>query len=98
MTEIAKVVGTGPFGLTFNVIFTSAVFGLSHGSQNRCGIVSAGTVGLLLGALFVSGGFNLWLVIFVHGFVDTIGIVLIAVGADKLIDRYVRRTLWREDA
>lgn len=95
MTEIAKVAGTGQFALCFNVLFTSLVFGLTHGYQNRCGMVSAGTVGLFLGALFIFEGFNLWLVIFVHGFVDTIGIVLLAVGADRSIDRFIRRKLWR---
>jgi len=94
MTEIAKVAGTGPFALGFNVLFTSVVFGLAHGYQNRSGMVSAGMVGLFLGALFIFEGFNLWLVIFVHGFVDTIGIVLIAAGADRSIDGFIRR-LWR---
>lgn len=95
MTEIAKVAGTGPFALCFNVLFTSVVFGLAHGYQNLSGVLSTGAVGLLLGTIFIFEGFNLWLVIFVHGFVDTIGIVLIAAGADKNIDGFIRRTLWR---
>lgn len=95
MTEIVKVAGTGPVALCFNALFTSVVFGLAHGYQNRSGMVSAGMVGLFLGALFIFEGFNLWLVIFVHGFVDTIAIVLIAAGADRSIDGFVRRRLWR---
>ena len=95
MTEIVKVAGTGPVALCFNALFTSVVFGLAHGYQNRSGMVSAGMVGLFLGALFIFEGFNLWLVIFVHGFVDTIGIVLIAAGADRSIDGFIRRKLWR---
>ncbi len=95
MTEIAKVAGTGPVALSVNVLFTSVVFGLAHGYQNRSGMVSAGTVGLFLGTLFIFEGFNLWLVIFVHGFVDTIGIALIAAGADRRIDGFIRRRLWR---
>ena len=96
MTEIAKVAGTGPAALCFNVLFTSVVFGLAHGYQNRNGMVSAGTVGLFLGTLFIFEGFNVWLVIFVHGFVDTIGIALIAAGADRSIDGFIRRRLWRK--
>lgn len=95
MTEIAKVAGTGPFAICFNVIFSSVVFGLAHGYQNLSGVLSTGAVGLFLGTIFIFEGFNLWLVIFVHGFVDTIGIVLIAAGADKNIDGFIRRTLWR---
>lgn len=95
MTEIVKIAGTGPVALCFNALFTSVVFGLAHGYQNRSGMVSAGMVGLFLGAFFIFEGFNLWLVIFVHGFVDTIGIVLIAAGADRSIDGFIRRKLWR---
>jgi hypothetical protein len=95
MTEIAKVVGTGPAGLVFNVLFTSAVFGLSHGYQNLSGVVTAGTIGLLLGCIFISSGFNLWQAIFTHGFVDTVGIVVIFSGCDRHIEYFVRRKIWR---
>jgi len=97
MTEIAKVAGTGPFALCFNVFYTSVVFGLAHGYQNLSGVLSTGAVGLFLGTLFIFEGFNLWLAIFVHGFVDTIGIVLIASGIDERIDKFVCRKLWRRD-
>jgi membrane protease YdiL (CAAX protease family) len=93
MTEIARLAGTGTGWLAFNVLFSALVFGLSHGYQNRCGILSTGSVGLLLGLIFVWNGFNLWLLVFVHGFIDTVGITLIAVGGDQNIRRWV----WREE-
>lgn len=95
MTEIAKVAGTGPVALCCNALYTSAVFGLAHGYQDRAGMMSTGIVGLFLGALFIFEGFNVWLVIFAHGFVDMIAIVLIAAGADRRIEDFIRGRLWR---
>lgn len=85
MTETAKVLGTGTFAVLINIIYSSLVFGLSHGYQGRSGMLSTGIVGIILGSIFVLSDFNLWLVIFTHGFIDTIGIGLIAIDGDQWI-------------
>jgi uncharacterized protein len=89
MTEIAKIIGTAPWALGINIIVSALVFGLSHGYQGRSGILSTGMIGILLGGIFAWSGFNLWLVIFTHGFIDTIGIGLIAMDADKAIQNKI---------
>ncbi len=91
MTEVAGVLGDGSGALALNILFTSIVFGLSHGYQGRSGMLSTGIVSIFLGAIFVWSGFNLWLAIFAHGFIDTVGIGLIAMDGDRAI----RRWLWR---
>lgn len=91
MTETARVLGTGFGALLISVIFTSTVFGLSHGYQGRSGMLSTGIVGILLGSIFAWSDFNLWLVIFTHGFIDTIGIGMIAIGADQ----WIHQRLWK---
>ena len=90
ITEASTILGKDFWGLVANIVFTSIVFGLSHGYQNRCGIISTGFVGLILGCVFVWSDFNLWLAIFTHGFIDTIGIGLIAINGDK----YIRQKIW----
>lgn len=92
MGEIARVLGTGTGALAVNVVFTSVVFGFAHGYQERCGIISTGVVGALLALIFVWSDFNLWLAIFTHGFIDTIGIGMIAINADH----FIRERLWKE--
>ena len=92
MTEITRVTGTGPGAMIISISVSSAVFGLAHGYQGHSGILSTGITGVLLALVFVLSGFNLWLAIFTHGFVDTIGIVLMASGGDRLI----RQTFWPE--
>jgi membrane protease YdiL (CAAX protease family) len=93
MGEITWLFGSGTTALAFNVIFTALVFGLSHSYQNRAGMLSTGLVGAMLGLIFIWSDFNLWLPVFVHGFIDTIGIALIAVDGDTAI----RRWFWREE-
>lgn len=92
MTEVAKILGDGTIALVVNISLTAAVFGLSHGYQSRSGIVSTGVVGAILGIIFVSSGFNVWLALFTHGFIDTVGIGLIALGKDKEI----REKIWQK--
>jgi len=90
MTEIARIVGTSTWAAVLNIVLASVVFGLAHGYQGRSGVLSTGLVALVLGWVFVASDYNLWLAILTHGFIDTVGIALIAVGADEAI----RRRLW----
>ena len=87
MTEIARIVGTGPWATLLNVVLASVVFGLAHAYQGRSGMVSTGLLGAVLGWVFVASGFDLWLAIFVHGFVDTVGLAVIASGSDEALRR-----------
>ena len=92
ITETARVIGSGLGALIFNVIFSSMVFGLSHGYQGPAGIWSTGIIGIFLACIFIFCDYNLWLAVFTHGFIDTIGIALIAVDGDQ----YIRQKLWKD--
>jgi membrane protease YdiL (CAAX protease family) len=48
-------------------------------------MLSTGTIGAILGIIFILSDSNLWPVIFTHGFIDTFGIGLIALGIDERI-------------
>jgi uncharacterized protein len=85
MTETARIIGTAWPALVVNVIFSSVVFGLAHGYQGRSGMWSTGILGAFLGVIFVLSGFNLWLVIFTHGVIDTVGIGLIALDREDFV-------------
>jgi len=43
-----------------------------------------------LSFLFIASGFNIWLPILTHGVVDTIGLFLIYINADKLLKERVK--------
>jgi membrane protease YdiL (CAAX protease family) len=76
MTELVKVLGIRTLALTTNIIIVSVVFGLSHWYQGKSGVISSGLIGVLISLIFIYSSFNLWLVILVHGFIDTTYLVL----------------------
>ncbi len=90
MTDLKNLLGAGSIALIVNLLFSSIVFGLSHSYQGPSGVLSTGFVGVILGGIFILSDFNLWLVIFTHGFIDTIGIGLIAIGRDDWIRKFWR--------
>lgn len=53
-------------------VVQAALFGLAHAYQNPFGIAMTGTIGLVMGLLFVGCGRNLWAVIIGHGVYDAI--------------------------
>lgn len=91
VAEISKLLGNGFVAMTFNIIFTSVVFGFCHAYQNTSGIVTTGLIGALLGIVYVISGKNLWVAILTHGIIDTIGIFVIYFGADK----FLHQLLWK---
>jgi membrane protease YdiL (CAAX protease family) len=83
MRELAQLLGTSVVANTLNILITSIIFGFAHWYQSRAGALSTGIVSVLLGAIFVWNEFNLWLLIFTHGFIDTLGLLLIYLGWDE---------------
>jgi membrane protease YdiL (CAAX protease family) len=91
MTELANVLGRSTAALTVNILLTALVFGLAHWYQGKSGVISTGIISILISLIFVLSGFNLWLVILVHGFIDTIALALIYRGWDTRM----KQVLWR---
>ena len=87
MMELKKLLGDKPGTPYLNLFLTSIVFGLAHWYQGPSGIVTTGIVGFLLGWIFMRYGFNLWLPILAHGFVDTIGLSMIYFNADLWLEK-----------
>ena len=51
-------------------VIQAVLFGWAHAYQNPLGIAITGTIGLIMGVLFLAGGRNLWPVIIGHGLYD----------------------------
>lgn len=90
MGDIAKLIGTSKIALAINLIFTSTIFGLAHWYQGKSGALSTGIIGILLGILFIASSFNIWLPILTHGVIDTVGLFLIYINADKVLKERVK--------
>lgn len=77
MAEINRVIGSSLTKKVLAIVITSVIFGLCHAYQNTCGIMTTGLIGFLLSVVFYLTGKNLWVTIFAHGVIDTIGILYI---------------------
>ena len=62
-------------------LFTQAfIFGIIHSYQGLSGIIGTGLAGLLFGAVYLSMGRNLTMLIFFHGFVNTLNFIALYLG------------------
>jgi len=85
MTELVKVLGQSGFALALNSVLSAFVFGLAHWYQGRSGVLSSGMISVLISLVFIWSGFNLWLVILLHGFIDTTYLALMYGDWDKAL-------------
>lgn len=56
------------------------LFGLGHAYKGPLGVLDSGVAGLILGALYLRSGRNLWAPILAHGFIDSLGIAQLYFG------------------
>jgi membrane protease YdiL (CAAX protease family) len=72
---------------------SSTVFGLAHLYQGITGVLLTGSVGFLIGFIFLRNRENLWLPIFIHGFLDTIGLTAIYLDIDRKLNDLLKLLL-----
>jgi uncharacterized protein len=89
MLELSRLLGTGMVETAVNLLFSSILFGFGHWYQGKSGAMSTGIIGFLLGVIFIAGGYNIWLPILTHGFIDTFGLGLIYINGDRQLKRWV---------
>jgi membrane protease YdiL (CAAX protease family) len=89
ISALSDLFGTSLAALILNLLLSSAIFGLAHAYQGPSGIISTGTIGLLIGLLYLLSGSNLWLVVLVHGFIDTIQLTLMSANLDQRLHRLI---------
>ena len=58
----------------------TVLFGFGHSYQGLTGMIDTGIHGLLLGALYLASGRNLWACIIAHGVTDTVALIAVFLG------------------
>ncbi len=86
LKRLKIVFGDGPITVAVATLLPAVAFGLAHSYQGPAGMISTGLMGLMLGVIFVWNGYNLWLPILVHGFVDMVGLTLIYFDVDRWLN------------
>lgn len=78
--RIRGLVQKDGLGKAVSLAITAVVFGAVHAYQGPVGVADNVLAGLLLGGLYLGLGGNLWGPILAHGFMDTIGFLILYAG------------------
>lgn len=80
MTQLLSALGKGPAGLGAAVAIQAVLFGVAHAYLGFRGILTAGCVGLIYGALYLCNGRNLAPLVLAHGLTDSLSLLAIYLG------------------
>lgn len=80
MPRVAQLFGGKRAGWAASLVLVSVLFGFAHGYQGWVGVTENVIDGLILGALYLIAGRNLWAAVIAHGIQDTIDLSLIYSG------------------
>lgn len=80
MRQFVKFFGESKVSIVLNIVLLSCFFGFMHSYQGITGQLVTGIVGALLALIFYLRKYDLWFVIAVHGFLDTIALICVYFG------------------
>jgi len=83
LTRIAGVFTNRALGNALGIAATAFAFGFSHLYQGWSGVISTAVIAALFGVIFVSSRKVLWYCILTHGFVNTVGLTIMYLGAEE---------------
>jgi membrane protease YdiL (CAAX protease family) len=69
-----------PWAWIAGLLFVTVLFGFGHSYQGPTGMIDTGIHGLLLGALYLASGRNLWACVIAHGVTDTVALIAVFLG------------------
>ena len=91
MKGLATLFGNNNKSWILAALITSLYFGISHAYQGIIGIVSVFLWSLCISLIFNRNRNNLWLLILIHGFYDTIGITLLYLDKGNMISDWIKQ-------
>tara|TARA_R110000868_G_C10939210_1_gene766939 strand:+ start:1207 stop:1869 length:663 start_codon:yes stop_codon:yes gene_type:complete len=80
MRQFVKFFGESKVSILLNIVLLACFFGFMHSYQGITGQLVTGFVGALLALIFYLRKYDLWFIVAVHGFFDTIALVCIYFG------------------
>lgn len=80
MRQFVKFFGESKVSIVLNILLLAAFFGFMHSYQGITGQLVTGTVGAILALIFYLRKYDLWFVVAVHGFFDTIALICVYLG------------------
>ena len=89
MKHLAELLGNTNKSWLTSVIVLSVYFGISHNYQGTSGMIAIGLSSIIFFFTFYKNRNNLALLVFAHGFYDTIGLTLIYLEKDNVFYDFV---------
>ena len=89
MKHLAELLGDTNKAWLISVIILSVYFGFSHNYQGTSGMIAVGLSSTIFFFTFYKNRTNLALLVFAHGFYDTIGLSLIYLDKDRIFYDWV---------
>jgi len=80
LTRAAEAGGQSKAAYWGGVLVVAVLFGYGHYYKGPSGMLDSGMAGLILGAVYVLSGRNLWVCILAHGFIDTFAVAMAFLG------------------
>lgn len=93
MKGLAELIGDTDRAWYLAAIILSVYFGVSHNYQGTAGMIAVGLASLIYFFVFAKNRTNLALLVFTHGFYDSIGITMIYLNQDKIFYDWVLENL-----
>lgn len=93
MKHLAEFMGNTKRSWLLSTIILSIYFGASHNYQGTSGMIAVGLASTLFFFTFYKYKTNLALLVFAHGFYDTIGLFLIYLNQDRIFYNYVLKLI-----
>jgi membrane protease YdiL (CAAX protease family) len=84
MKHLAELFGNTDKAWLISAIVLSIYFGISHNYQGTSGMIAVGLASTIFFLTFYKNRTNLALLVFAHGFYDTIGLTLIYLNEDRI--------------
>lgn len=84
MKHLAQLLGNSNNAWFISAIVLSIYFGISHNYQGTSGMIAVGLSSTIFFFTFYKNRMNLALLVFAHGFYDSIGLLLIYLNEDRI--------------
>ena len=81
ITQLQELFPASKLGAGFVFIASSLIFGLVHWVEGPLGVMNTFAMGLILGAVYLRSGRNLWITIIAHGLANSIRFLFLFLGA-----------------
>ncbi len=80
MRQLVKFFGESKMSILLNILLLACFFGFMHSYQGITGQLVTGIVGAILATIFYLRKYDLWFLVAVHGFFDTIALICVYFG------------------